>query len=168
MATRSPGARRRAGAEEADGTAEAYGVGTATSGTNSWTWYAAVSAVPATVGSVGTPFQVGRNAAAGNTSYAAGGFSAGPATADLSVPAGHYFLIGLGNGPFYRATRAIAAPRTGQVGGSPAVTAMDVLYRNTTYGAAATVPTQLGGAGAGYTEHDGTVLVSSLRFSVAA
>jgi len=150
----------------ANGTAGAYGIGTRLAGTNSWFWHAAISTVPMTLGSFGAPFDVGRNAASGNTTYTEGGFSAGPAVATLTVPADRYFLIGLSNGPFYRAVRTLASPRTGQFGGGPAVTALNVVYRNGAFGTAIAVPSQLGGEGTGFTQYDGRSLVASLRFSV--
>jgi len=152
----------------ANGTAQAYGIGTYLAGTNSWFWHAAISTAPMTLGSFGAPFEVGRNASSGNTSYTEGGFSAGPAVADLTVPAGRYFLIGLTNGPFYRAARTLAAPRTGQYGGGPAVTALNIVYRNATFNTPIAVPSQLGGDGTGYTQRDGHSLVASFRFSVTA
>lgn len=150
----------------ASGIPEAYGIGTRTSGINSWVWYAAVSSSAATLGAFGTPLEVGRNATSGNTSYTSGGLNLGPSTGTLTVPAGRYFLIGLYGGPFYRAARTAADPRTGETSGSPAVTAVNVVYRRTANPQSIEVPSQLGGGGSGFTEYDGYSLVASVRFSV--
>ncbi len=150
-----------------NGTSGAYGIATTTDGSNSWRWFAAISTTTATLGSFGAPFEVGRNPNAGSTSYVAGGFTEGPATGDLVVPSGRYFVIGLWNGPFYRAVRELAAPRTGEIGGVPAVTALNVVYRSP-YDAAVpgSVPTQLGGSTTA-TQYDNRSMVAGYRFALA-
>ena len=152
----------------ADGTVGAYGIATTAAGSNEWRWFAAVSTTTATLGSFGVPFEVGRDPDPGSTSYVAGGFTEGPATGDLVVPSGRYFLIGLWNGPFYRAVRELTAPRTGEIDGVPAVTALNVVYRSA-YDAAVpgSVPTQLGGSTAA-TQYDNRSLVAGFRFSLTA
>lgn len=148
------------------GTTDAYGINTYFPGGNTWDWYVSVSSVADAIGSFAAPTRVARDSA----SYVTGGFYLSNATADLSVPAGHHFLVGVRGGPYYRSFRTIAAPRTAMIGASAQFTALDRVYYGD-HGSQTTgaeqLPSQIGGTGTFYTQLDGYAAVISIRPSVA-
>ncbi|MGA1775131.1 MAG: hypothetical protein ACO4BW_05855 [Nitriliruptoraceae bacterium] len=146
------------------GTSAAYGVNTYDSGENSWGWWASVSTVPDTIGLFASPFQV----AADNRSYTSGELCTAAATATLQVPAGRYFLIGVGNeGPFFRCFNTLAASRTAVIGSTPQFSALNRVYYGVHYNVGAQLPDQVGGTGTFFTQLDGYAAVISIRPSVA-
>lgn len=146
------------------GTSEAYGVNTYAIGNNSWTWWASVSTAPDTIGLFASPFQVAADA----RGYTSGEFCTAAATATLQVPAGRYFLIGVGNeGPFYRCFNTLAASRTAVIGSTPQFSALNRVYYGVQYNAGAELPDQVGGTGTFFTQLDGYAAVISIRPSVA-
>jgi hypothetical protein len=143
-------------------TEAAYGIATYEPGNNNFTWHVAVSTVPGIEGQFGEPFVVAEQSA---VAYVAGGLITTTSTARLAVPSGHYFLLGSVRGPFYRAFRSLAEPRTAMRGGVAQVTAVNRVY----YGAHASqfdpaqLPQQLGGPGTFFSELEWFVTVMSLR-----
>ncbi len=146
----------------ASGTVEAYGMATYANGSNAWTWSASVSTTPGTIGDFDTPVTVSTR---GGGAYVAGGLSPSTASATLSVPAGHHFLIGVKDGPFYRAFRTLAASRTAIIGGVAQVTAVNRVYYapHASSDQAVQLPSQVGGPGTFFTQLDGYAAVLSIR-----
>lgn len=149
----------------ASGTASAYGINTYLSGDNTWTWWGAVSTVANTLGSFGAPFTL---TSSNSYIYAPGGFSTATATATLSVPAGHYFMLGVRGGPYYRSFRTIDGPRTAAADGIPVLSAIDRVYYgpHSSSSQAAVIPSQVGGTGTFFTEVSGHTAVLSIRPSL--
>ena len=147
------------------GTSAAYGVNTYDSGENSWGWWASVSTVPDTIGLFASPFQV---VAVSNKVYTSGELCTAAATATLQVPAGRYFLIGVGNlGPLYRCFNTLAASRTAVIGSTPQFSALNRVYYGVNGNSGAPLPSQVGGTGTFFTQLDGYAAVISIRPSVA-
>lgn len=99
-------------------------------------------------------------------SYTAGGLMTGPVTTAKSIPANRYFLLGITSGPFYKSFKALAGNRTATIGGNPVVTAINTIWwPGWPSGPTSGIPTQLGGATAGYTELSGYIPVTSFMFT---
>jgi hypothetical protein len=131
-------------------------------GTNSWTWYCAVSTTSNTIGSWGT---VSAITSVRSGAYVTGGFNQSNITINVSIPAGRYFLIANNDGPFYRTVKALASNRTAQIGGSNYITVCNkVCLGNWPTGGTLIVPTQFGGSGTGYSFYSAHTHVHSVRF----
>lgn len=132
-------------------------------GSNSWTWYVAVSNSDSTIGNWGA---VSGLTSSQSFTYTAGGFNTSNLNqTTVTIPANRYFLIMNNGGPFYRTVKTLASNRTAQVGGSNYVTVCNkVALGNWPGGGTTTIPTQFGGSGSGYTFYDGRVHVHSVIF----
>jgi hypothetical protein len=98
-------------------------------------------------------------------SYTAGGFNVSTLTQSVTIPANRYFLIMNNGGPFYRTVKTLASNRTAQIGGSNYVTVCNkVALGNWPSGGTTVIPSQFGGAGAGYTFYTGASHVHSVVF----
>jgi hypothetical protein len=141
-----------------------YGVATTVAGSNSATLRYSLSSADYTIGGFGADTQIGTNISG---SYTAGGFFTGQATSTRSIPANRYFLLGITGGPFYRSFKILSANRTATIGGSPVFTVINKFWwPGWPTGPTSGIPTQLGGATAGYTEQTGYVPVTSFIFTV--
>jgi hypothetical protein len=142
---------------------DSIGINTYQNGSNSWTWYYAVSSLENVIGSWGSVLTL---APSKSFSYVAGGFNASDISSDVIIPANRYFLIMNNTGPFYRTIKYISEPRTAMVSGQPYVTAINhVCLGNWPSGGTTTIPTQFGGSGTGYTNYQGYTHVHSIKFA---
>jgi len=142
----------------------AWGIATTANGSNTSNLRYSLSSVDATIGSFGADAQIGTNNLG---SYTAGGFFEGRVTSSRSIPANRYFLLGITGGPFYRSFKTLAANRTATIGGNPVFTVINKFWwPGWPSGPTTGVPTQLGGATAGYTEQSGYMPVTSFIFTV--
>ena len=133
-----------------------------TSGTNSWTWYYAISNSTNTIGNWGSVTALSGTRSGG---YTGGVLSTTNITANVTIPAGTYFLIANSGGPYYRTVKTLADNRTATVSGNPYVTAINqVCLGNWPSGGTTTIPTQFGGSGGLYTLYDGYAHVHSVTF----
>jgi len=131
-------------------------------GSNSWTWYCAVSTAADTIGSWGT---VSAITGLQSFTYSTGGFNQSNTTANVSVPAGRYFLIMNNGGPFYRTIKSLASNRTAQINGLNYITICNkVCIGNWPTGGTTVVPTQFGGSGTGYSYYSAHTHVHSVKF----
>jgi hypothetical protein len=144
--------------------ADALGVATYFSGSNSWFWNIVVSGEADVLGAFGpaTPLVTQTS-----VNYEAGGFtSTTTGNAAVSIPAGHYFMLGLRNGPLYRAFRELDAPRTAIAGGVAQFTALNRVYYGPDaafFPTSSEIPRAVGGESDLFVEEDGVVAVISLR-----
>jgi hypothetical protein len=131
-------------------------------GTNSWTWYVAVSSVSNSIGNWGT---VSAITTSQSFSYSSGGFNQSNITANVTIPAGRYFLIMNVVGPFYRTIKTLASNRTAQINGTNYLTVCNkVCLGNWPTGGTTIVPTQFGGSGTGYSYYTAHTHVHSVKF----
>jgi hypothetical protein len=134
-----------------------------TSGTNSWTWYYAISNSINTIGNWGSVLTL---SAVRSGSYTCGVFTTSNINTNVTIPANTYFLIGNSSGPFYRTVKSLADNRTATVGGLPFVTAVNkVCLGNWPSGGTTGIPIQFGGATAGYTFYGSHSHVHSVTFN---
>ena len=134
-------------------------IGTATNGSNSWTWALSLSSVNNTQSSFATATNFGAQSA----SYVSGGTYTTNYNATINIPAFRYFLIGRIFGPFYYASRTLADNRTAASGGVPQFTVINKIWRSssdTTF----SIPSQLGGAGGSYTQANTISQVAGFSF----
>lgn len=138
------------------------GIDSTTNGSNSITWRYAISNANNTLGSFAADAQF----ATQSFSYTAGGFNQQPADSAVSIPANRYFLIGVVNGPFYRATKLLANSRTAWLGSTPYITVFNTFYQSGwPTGPLTGIPTDLGGS-ATFTKHTDRVSVTSVKFKI--
>lgn len=138
------------------------GLNTYLNGSNSWTWYVAVSTVSNTIGSWGT---VSAITSSQSFTYSTGGFNQSNITVNVSIPANRYFVIMNVNGPFYRTIKALANNRTAQINGVNYITVCNkVCLGNWPTGGTTVVPSQFGGSGTGYTFYTAHTHVHSVKF----
>jgi hypothetical protein len=139
------------------------GLNSYTNGSNSWTWYVAISNSNSTIGDWGS---VSALTSIQGFSYTSGGFNTSNLNQiTVTIPANRYFLIMNNGGPFYRTLKTLVSNRTAQVGGSNYVTVCNkVALGDWPDGGTTTIPTQFGGSGSGYTFYDGQVHVHSVIF----
>lgn len=130
-------------------------------GSNSWTWYCAVSTAADTIGSWGTVSAITNLQ---SFSYVAGGFYQSNITLNVSIPAGRYFLIMNVAGPFYRTIKALANNRTAQINGVNYLTVCNKVCLGPHPGPSLVVPTQFGGSGTGYSFYSAHSHVHSVTF----
>ena len=137
-------------------------IGTHTSGTNSWTWWYAVSNSVNSQTNFTAPTQIASNSA----SYASGGTYTGNFSTTINIPQFRYFLIGRVTGPFYYASRNLASNRTATISGVPYFTVINRLWKGGAASAPMTIPTQLGGVGGTWTVVTGISQVAGFLFDV--
>lgn len=132
-------------------------------GSNSWTWYIAVSNSSNVIGDWST---VSGLTSSQSFSYTSGGFNQSNLNQrTVQIPANTYFLIANSGGPFYRTIKTLASNRTAQVGGVNYITVCNkVALGNWPTGGTTTVPTQFGGSGTNYTFYSGASHVHSVIF----
>lgn len=132
------------------------------SGSNSWTWYYAVSN---SVNTIGNWSSVQTLSSGRSGSYVGGVFTTSDINTNVTIPANTYFLIANSSGPFYRTVKSLSDNRTATVGGVPFVTAVNkVCLGNWPSGGTTLIPLQFGGAGTGYTLYTGASHVHSVVF----
>lgn len=138
------------------------GIGTTNNGSNTISWRVSISTVNDTLGSFAADTQF----ATQSFSYSTGGFNQQSADTAVSIPANRYFLIGVVNGPFYRATKLLANSRTAYIGSTPYVTVFNTFYQSAwPSGPTTGIPIDLGGA-ATFTKHTDRVSVTSVKFKI--
>lgn len=134
-----------------------------TSGSNSWTWYYAISNSVNTIGDWGSVQQL---SASRSGSYVGGVLTLSNINTNVTIPANRYFLIGNSGGPFYRTVKSLGENRTANVSGSPFVTAINkVCLGNWPSGGTTGIPSQFGGATGGYTFYGNHAHVHSVTFN---
>ena len=140
------------------------GLNSNAAGSNTWSWSVAISNSNNTIGDWGS---VSAITTSSGFSYTAGGFNVSTLTQSVTIPANRYFLIMNNGGPFYRTVKTLASNRTAQIGGSNYVTVCNkVALGNWPSGGTTVIPSQFGGAGAGYTFYTGASHVHSVVFGV--
>lgn len=133
------------------------------SGSNSWTWYYAISN---SINTIGDWSSVQTLSAARSGSYVGGVLSVSNINTNVTIPANRYFLIGNNGGPFYRTVKSLAENRTATVNGSPLVTAVNkVCLGNWPSGGTTGIPVQFGGVAGGYTFYANHAHVHSVTFN---
>lgn len=138
------------------------GICTTINGSNTISWRISVSTANDTLGSFAADTQF----ATQSFTYSAGGFNQQTAATAVSIPANRYFLIGVTNGPYYRATKLLANSRTAYVGSTPYVTVFNTFYQGGwPSGPTTGIPTDLGGA-ATFTKYTDRVSVTSVKFKI--
>jgi len=142
------------------------GVAVTTSGTNTvTTCYSKSNSTGGVLGDFGAVSNIGT----GSGSYTGGTLNENskitPST--ITIPANVYFLLGIYNGPFYRAWRTLGANRTAYVGATPYVTAVNTIYYTPAIQNiySPLLPSQFGGA-LPSTQYNGYMSVISLKFTV--
>jgi hypothetical protein len=135
-------------------------IGTATSGTNSWTWGYAVSSANNTRGSFGSVTTIGTQ----STGYVSGGTYTANISSTVTVPANRYFLIGRRVGPFYYASRTLADNRTATISGVPYFTVINQVWAGGSTDSFS-IPSQLGGV-TSYTQTNSISQVAGFLFDV--
>lgn len=136
-------------------------IGTATSGSNSWNWWYAVSGATNSQTNFGAPTAIGSNSA----SYVSGGTYTANYSATVNIPAFRYFLIGRVSGPFYYASRTLASNRTAVISSVPYFTVINRIWAGGSSSGTPSIPTQLGGSGT-YTATTNISQVAGFRFDV--
>lgn len=144
----------------ADGVSR-LGINTYQSGSNTVTYRIAISTADDTPGSFGAEQQFSSQ----SFSYSAGGFNQQTVSTGVTIPANRYFLIGVYNGPYYRAIKSLAANRTAQISGVNYVTALNTVFYvphgSSVYSG---IPIDLGGSSSSFTTYTGFVSVISVKF----
>lgn len=134
-----------------------------TNGSNSWTWYYAVSNLNDVIGDWGSVVTL---SSSNSSPYIGGVLSYSNITSDVVVQAGKYFLISNNGGPFYRTIKSLPSNRTAMVNGQPYVTAINKVALGTwPSGGTIIIPTQFGGTGTNYTFYDGYAHIHSVTFN---
>jgi hypothetical protein len=140
------------------------GLNSNAAGSNSWSWSVAISNSNNTIGNWSSVSAITTTT---SFSYTAGRFNVSTLTQSVTIPANRYFLIMNNGGPFYRTVKTLASNRTAQIGGSNYVTVCNkVALGNWPSGGTTVIPSQFGGAGAGYTFYTGASHVHSVVFGV--
>jgi hypothetical protein len=137
-------------------------IGTTASGSNSWTWWYAVSNNGNSQTNFTSPTQIGSNSA----SYVSDGTYTGNFSATVNIPQYRYFLIGRVSGPFYYASRTLASNRTAVIGSTPYFTVINKLWKGGGAVTPMTIPTQLGGSSGTWTVATGISQVAGFLFDV--
>jgi hypothetical protein len=135
-------------------------IGTATNGTNSWTWGYAVSSSVNTKNNFGAVTTIGSQSA----SYVSGGTYTANISTTVTIPAFRYFLIGRRVGPFYYASRTLANNRTATIGGVPYFTVINQTWVGGS-DSSFSIPQQLGGV-TSYTQTNNISQVAGFLFDV--
>lgn len=137
-------------------------IGTSTSGSNSWTWWYAVSNDANSQTNFTSPTQIASNSA----SYSSGGTYTGNFSTTVNIPQYKYFLIGRVTGPFYYASRTLASNRTAAISNVPYFTVINKLWKGGAASTPMTIPTQLGGSSGTWTVATGISQVAGFLFDV--
>jgi hypothetical protein len=137
-------------------------IGTSTSGSNSWSWWYAVSN---NINSQ-TNFTAPTSFSNGSASYVSGGTYTSNFTTTINIPQFRYFIIGRVFGPFYYSSRNLAANRTAVISGVPYFTVINRLWKGGGASTPMTIPTQLGGASGTWTAVTGISQVAGLLLDV--
>jgi hypothetical protein len=137
------------------------GVNSTRNGNNTVTYRIAIGNTEGMFGNFGTDSSF---SSVSINPYTAGGFNEQTVSSAVTIPARRYFLIGIANGPFYRAIKTLGANRTAQIGGVSYVTAINTVYYMPHGGATTGIPTDLGGTTSGFTTYFGYSPVASIKF----
>jgi len=137
-------------------------IGTSTSGSNSWTWWYAVSNDANSQTNFTTPTQIAANSA----SYVSGGTYTGNFSTTINIPQYRYFIIGRVTGPFYYASRTLSSNRTAAISGVPYFTVINKLWKGGGTSTPMTIPTQLGGSSGTWTAVSNISQVAGFIFDV--
>lgn len=136
-------------------------IGTYTSGTNNWQWAISISGSDNSQSNFAAASTI--TSTTGSIAYSSGGTYTANYNATVNIPAFRYFIIGRTFGPFYYASRTLAANRTATIGDVSYFTVVNKIWKGST--TTFTIPSQLGGS-ATYTEVSSISQVAGLRFDV--